>query len=145
MGNPALLYEVQRRKGLPRGHEDLWNRVRNETIVCNLCLSHLTVVGHGPVLTCTNGAGRGCGTPEKACGCSEDWGIWRRHRRNLRLAHVAGIGRAEKRKLCPCPTVLSALPMAKPGGLGLNQRLGSWGRALAVDGYRDRLCLLGKG
>lgn len=39
--------------------------------------------------------------------------------------HVAGIGRAEKRKLGPCPTVLSALPMAKPGGLGLNQRLGS--------------------
>lgn len=65
------------------------------------------------------------GTPEKACGCSEDWGIWRRHQSNLRLAHVAGIGRAEKRKLGPCPTVLSALPMAKPGGLGLNQRLGS--------------------
>lgn len=47
--------------------------------------------------------------------------------------------------VCPCSTVLSAFPMAKPGGWGLNQRLGSWGRALAVDGYKDRLCLLGKG
>lgn len=55
------------------------------------------------------------------------------------------LGLVEQRSgssVCPFSAVLSAFPMANPGGV-VNQSLGSWGKAPIVDDY-NWLCLLGK-
>ena len=57
-----------------------------------------------------------------------------------------GLGSREAEALSVLAPLLSLLsPWQSLVGSGLNQRLGSWGWAPTVDGYKDRLCLLGKG
>lgn len=57
-----------------------------------------------------------------------------------------GLGSREAEALSVLASLLSPLsPSQSLVGSGLNQRLGSWGRAPTVGNYRDRLCLLGKG